>query len=337
MILLCVILGLCTGCGGHEVPTGVMTETSSRVNSESVIPETMVGDITGEDVSTTEIVSEPANDALTEPATAVMKPVIDTSKYVGIAHPQPHLDNVIKENVEELDRTKYGTGNGAAADEYKRPYTALNRMYEFAKYQAYYVRDDITEPIVYLTIDEGYEYGLTSQILDVLKEENVPAVFFITLPYAQSRPDLVQRMIDEGHVLGNHSVSHPSFPSLCVEAQRQEIIELHEYILENFDYDMYLFRFPMGEYTEQSLALVNNLGYASVFWSFAYKDYDVNQQPDEDYALEHLVNKLHCGAIYLLHAQSATNTNILGRFIDEARNQGYRFEAFEPVIENSFR
>jgi delta-lactam-biosynthetic de-N-acetylase len=262
--------------------------------------------------------------------------LIDTGKYVGISHPSPVLDNIIYD-VDELDSTFFSTGNGPAADEYSRPYSALDKMKEFAKYQAYFVRDDVTEKVVYLTFDEGYEYGCTESILDTLKEKDVKAVFFVTLPYVKSEPQLVERMIAEGHIVGNHSVSHLSFPSLDTDTQIAEITELHEYMLDNFDYDMWLFRYPKGEYNEKSLAIVNNLGYASVFWSFAYLDYDVNNQPDINEAYEKLVNKLHSGAIYLLHAESCTNASILGDFIDTARRQGYTFERFDIVQENSYR
>lgn len=321
LVILPVMFGLIVGiagCGQNSDKAGsvVADKDVTIVSMETTLQEETTVEITTE---------------------APTEPPIDTSKYIGINHPKPVLDNIIYDDLSILDRTKFGTGNGPAADEYGRPYSALNNMTNFAKYQAYYVRDDITEKKIFLTMDEGYEYGCTERILDVLKEKDVKVTFFVTLPYAQSRPDLVQRMIDEGHVLGNHSVSHQSFPSLGVETQKQEIIGVHEYILENFGYDMYLFRYPMGEYNEQSLAIVNNLGYASIFWSFAYKDYDVKNQPDENEAFEKVMSKLHSGAIYLLHAESTTNTNILGRFIDAARAEGYTFELFEPVQENSLR
>ncbi|MGN0161650.1 MAG: polysaccharide deacetylase family protein [Lachnospiraceae bacterium] len=264
-------------------------------------------------------------------------PAIDASKYVGIHHPNPWMDNRIIDNVEELETARLANGNGPAADEYGRPYSALENMEQFAGYQAYFVRDDVTDKILYLTFDAGYEYGCTEQILDTLQEKNVKAVFFVTLPYVESEPLLVQRMIDEGHIVGNHSVSHSSFPSLSVHTQREEVVGLHEYVLENFRYDMWLFRYPKGEYNEQSLAVLNNLGYATVFWSFAYKDYDVNHQPDEEEALEKLLGKMHSGGIYLLHVQSVTNAHILGDFIDEARKQGYEFEQFDVLQENSNR
>ena len=148
--------------------------------------------------------------------------------------------------------------------------------------------------------------------------------------YLSMDPDLVRRMIDEGHVLGNHSVTHPSagMPSLSLDKQENEVTENHAYIKENFGYDMYLFRYPTGRFSEQSLALLNNCNYKSIFWSFAYLDYDVNNQPDHASSLQKMKDKLHPGAIYLLHAESETNAAVLGDFIDAVRAAGYGFKNF---------
>ena len=160
------------------------------------------------------------------------------------------------------------------------------------------------------------------------------ATFFVTEPYAKDNPDLVRRMIDEGHVLGNHSVTHPSagMPSLSLDKQENEVTENHAYIKENFGYDMFLFRYPTGRFSEQSLALLNNCNYKSIFWSFAYLDYDVNNQPDHASSLQKMKDKLHPGAIYLLHAESETNAAVLGDFIDAVRAAGYGFKLAQYQI-----
>ena len=134
-------------------------------------------------------------------------------------------------------------------------------------------------------------------------------------------------MIDEGHIVGNHSVTHPSggLPSQSREQQERELLDLHDYVKENFGYEMSLFRYPAGKFSEQSLAIVQSVGYTSVFWSFAYKDWDPDNQPEETAALAKLKERLHPGAIYLLHAVSSTNTHVLGQFIDDARAAGYEF------------
>lgn len=245
-----------------------------------------------------------------------------------------NTENIVAEinkdtaDISGLDNTPSGWGPGVNFDDQNRPAGAVNAQEKYEKYDADFVKlGEEEKNRIYLTFDEGYENGYTPKILDVLKEKNVLAVFFVTLPYVKQQPELIRRMIDEGHIVGNHSVTHPSagLPSQSVLQQEQELMELHQYMKDNFDYEMSLFRYPAGIYSEQSLALVNNLGYSSVFWSFAYKDWDPENQPDESEALAKLKERLHPGAIYLLHAVSETNANILGQFIDDARAVGYEF------------
>ena len=229
------------------------------------------------------------------------------------------------ENVETLDNSGKDWGQGSNVDEKNRPVSALSTQEQYGKYNALFIGEESNT--IYLTLDEGYEYGCSESILNTLQEKGVHAVFFVTEPYAKSEPELVKRMIAEGHVVGNHSVTHPSngLPSQTIEQQQQEVLGLHQYMQENFGYTMHLFRYPAGKYSEQSLAVVSNCGYRSVFWSFAYVDYDVNNQPDRAESLKKMVDKLHPGAIYLLHAESETNAAVLGDFIDQARAKGYEF------------
>ena len=225
----------------------------------------------------------------------------------------------------KLDNTASGWGPGTRMNAEDRPESPVIYQEKYGKYDADFIKANTEN--VYLTIDEGYENGYTAQILDVLKEKNCPAVFFVTLPYVKQNPELVQRMIDEGHVVGSHSVTHPSagMPSLSLEKQSDEISQLHQYVNDHFDYDMYLFRYPAGIFSEQSLALMQQMGYRSVFWSFAYRDWVTDDQPDPDEALATLAKRTHPGAIYLLHAVSKTNTQIMGQFIDDTRASGYTF------------
>jgi delta-lactam-biosynthetic de-N-acetylase len=227
--------------------------------------------------------------------------------------------------LESLDTTAVDWGLGKAKDDKGRPIDAVNAQEKYAAYNALFLGEG--ENTIYLTFDEGYENGYTESILDTLKTKNVKAVFFVTESYAKAQPKLVQRMIDEGHVIGNHSASHPSagLTSLSWEQQQNEVMENHEYVLAQFDYHMYLFRYPAGRFSEQSLAIVNNCNYKSVFWSFAYLDYDVNNQPDPQESLAKMEDRLHPGAIYLLHAESETNATVLGDLIDFITAQGYSF------------
>lgn len=228
-------------------------------------------------------------------------------------------------DLSSLSNQKQGWGQGVQVDENNRPLSPITFQEKYGKYDAYFIGED--EKVLYLTFDEGYENGYTPQILDTLKEKQVPAVFFVTLDYVKSQPELIQRMIDEGHVIGNHSDKHPSFPDVSAQRCEQEIRNVDQYLADQFGYTgMNLFRPPAGEFSERVLAQVQSLGYKTIFWSYAYKDWDPNNQMGADKALEKVNGALHNGAIYLLHAVSKDNAEILGNFIDEARSQGYEFK-----------
>ena len=132
--------------------------------------------------------------------------------------------------------------------------------------------------VVYLTFDQGYEAGYTSKILDVLKENNVKATFFITGYYLNKETDLVKRILSEGHIVGNHTINHPSMPDITEEKMKEEIQGLHTAVFEKTGYEMGYFRPPKGEFSEHSTAVVKSLGYKSVLWSLAYDDWDENKQ-----------------------------------------------------------
>jgi len=227
-----------------------------------------------------------------------------------------------------LSVTKIGWGLGRDTDARNRPVDALTAQKKYAHLGAIFI-DDETDNKIYLTFDEGYENGFTPPILDALKAAGVPATFFVTYDYAKDNPELIRRMIDEGHVIANHSFTHPSFPGLTDEQVRDEIIKLHEYIRENFNYEMNLIRFPMGEFSERVLAITANLGYRSVFWSFAYVDWQVDNQPPPADALLRITNAAHPGAVILLHAVSATNAAILPDVLEYWVNNGYELAVFD--------
>lgn len=226
-------------------------------------------------------------------------------------------------SVETLSTEIKEWGQGTNVDGKNRPTGAVSYQDKYGQYHALFVGEE--EQKIYLTFDMGYDYGYTDSILDTLKEKNVKAVFFVTKPYAKDEPELVKRMIAEGHIVGNHSATHPAagIPSLKIEGQQKEIMDTHDYVKVNFNYEMNLFRYPAGKFSEQSLAVLANCGYTSVFWSFAYLDYDVNNQPDQAKSLQKMIDCLHPGAVYLLHGQSETNAAVLGDFIDAARARGY--------------
>lgn len=185
------------------------------------------------------------------------------------------------------------------------------------------------EKVIYLTFDEGYEAGYTSKILEILKANEVKATFFITAHYVNTASDLVKQMIDEGHIVGNHTVNHKSMPELSEEQIRKEILDLHSVIYNKFNYDMKYIRPPKGEFSERTLKITSSLGYKTVMWSFAYEDWNEDKQPSEEEAKKKILDNLHNGEIMLLHGNSKTNTNILDTIIKEAKSMGYVFKSLD--------
>lgn len=182
---------------------------------------------------------------------------------------------------------------------------------------------------LYLTFDEGYEAGYTSKILDTLKENKVPATFFITAHYVNTEPELVERMIKEGHIVGNHTVNHKCLPEISDEEIKKEVMQLHQAIYEKFNYEMKYIRPPKGEFSERSLQTTNSLGYKNVMWSFAYQDWNEKKQPSEEEAKKKIIENFHNGEIILLHGNSKTNTNVLDTIIKEAKNMEYEFKSLD--------
>lgn len=234
-----------------------------------------------------------------------------------------------------LSGKKICWGQGRNFDALNRPRDAVDAQKKYEALGGWFVDLSETDASAtsapdkkkfYLTFDEGYENGYTDQILDTLKEKHVKAVFFITGDYAKREGELVRRMIDEGQVVGNHTWRHYSMPEKSIDTCREEISLLHDYVKENFGYEMHLIRPPKGEFSEQTLELASQMGYTTCLWSFAYQDWDANAPGDPQKSLKTLTDRLHNGAVYLLHAVSPTNAAILGDFIDAARAKGYEPE-----------
>lgn len=256
----------------------------------------------------------------------------------GVANPSGGYTSAIVQDVSQnvpftandlysLSNEKKCWGQGYNVNDKNQPTGSIDYNNKYGKYGGVFMGEK--ENTMYLTFDEGYENGYTAAILDTLKEKQVSAVFFVTYDYVKRNDELVRRMINEGHIVGNHSWSHPSMPDLSVEECRDEVQKLHDYVKENYNYEMVYIRPPRGEFSERTLAVSQSLGYKSIFWSFAYKDYDVNNQPDADKAFTRITEAAHSGAIYLLHAVSKTNTDILGRVIDKWRSDGYTIAKFD--------
>ncbi|MEY8750189.1 delta-lactam-biosynthetic de-N-acetylase [Alkalicoccobacillus gibsonii] len=195
-----------------------------------------------------------------------------------------------------------------------------------------YFTGDTERKVLYLTFDNGYENGYTEKVLDVLRDKKVPAAFFVTGHYLDSAPDLIKRMVNEGHIVGNHSWHHPSLPAIDDERLASELIKVKKRFAEltGIEYMNYL-RPPRGEFSEHSLHKSEEEGYINVFWSLAYADWDVNKQKGGDYAYNKIMERIHPGAIMLLHSVSSDNAEALPRVIDEAKKQGYTFESLDDL------
>ena len=229
--------------------------------------------------------------------------------------------------IEKLNNTKIGWGI-KRADNHKQPDLGSKNKALMEKYNGLCMGSS-EKPYIYLTFDAGYEAGYTEKILEVLKQNQVSATFFITAHYLNTQPDLVKRMIDENHIVSNHTVNHRSMPDCSLDTIQTEVMNLHTAIYEKFGYEMKYIRPPKGEYSERTLAYCNSLNYKTVMWSFAYDDWDENNQGREEYGKKKILDNLHNGEIMLLHSTSKDNSNILDEIIKEAKNQGYEFKSLD--------
>jgi peptidoglycan-N-acetylmuramic acid deacetylase len=198
------------------------------------------------------------------------------------------------------------------------------------KYDCYYIGENSGKTL-FLTFDEGYENGYTSKILDVLQKTETPAAFFVTGPYLENQQELVKRMIDEGHIVGNHTVNHPNLPKQDNETIKKEIDDLSKKCEEIYGVSMKYMRPPEGEYSERVLSLAQGMGYKTILWSFAYKDWDINMQQGADYAFSQVTPYLHDGAVILLHAVSSDNANALEDIINYAKKEGFEFKSLDEL------
>lgn len=205
---------------------------------------------------------------------------------------------------------------------------------ELAKYNAYFVGGDtaVSEKAIYLTFDAGYENGNTEKILDTLKKHNAPACFFLVGNYIETSPDIVKRMVAEGHTVGNHTMHHPDMSAIGTEeAFKAELNDLEAKYKEVTGQDMLkIYRPPQGKYSESNLKMANEMGYKTVFWSLAYVDWYESKQPTKQEAFDKLLPRIHPGAVVLLHSTSKTNGEILDELLTKWEDEGY---IFKPITE----
>lgn len=199
------------------------------------------------------------------------------------------------------------------------------------QHDAIFLGDTSTKEL-YMTFDNGYENGYTGQILDVLKKKKIPAAFFVTGHYVKDQPELVKRMVEEGHIVGNHSWSHPDMSRISAEQIKEELERVEESVVAlTGQMGMQYLRTPRGVFNEHTLAVSKKLGYTNVFWSIAWADWDRNQRKGADHAFKQVTSQLHPGAVILLHTVSKDNADALAAIIDEAVKQGYTFKSLDEL------
>ena len=193
---------------------------------------------------------------------------------------------------------------------------------------------DTTQPVIYLTFDAGYENGCTEKILDILKQQEVPAAFFLVGNYIEKNADLVRRMVSEGHIVGNHTMHHPDMSKISDKAAfEQELSDLENLFRDTTGQELpKYYRPPQGIYSEENLKMAKDLGYKTVFWSLAYVDWNNDAQPTREEAFGKLLPRIHNGAVVLLHSTSQTNAEILDELLTKWKEMGYRFGTLEELF-----
>lgn len=222
--------------------------------------------------------------------------------------------------------------------EHKQPLADSNMRF-VEDYGGFYIdrkhSDSAHEKVIYLTFDAGYENGNIEKILNTLKEEKVPAAFFILKNLVIKEPELVKRMADEGHLVCNHTANHPDITKFKTKEElKKELLELETFYNQATNRELAkYFRPPEGRFSVQSMRFTEELGYKTIFWSFAYADWDNDAQMSESAAKAKIFDNLHNGEIMLLHPTSATNANILQDVIKQLRSEGYRFGTLDELTQ----
>lgn len=221
---------------------------------------------------------------------------------------------------------------GLSFQEEGQPPVANATKEELKQYDAYYA-GNTDEKVIYLTFDAGFENGNTPAILDALKKHNVPATFFVVGTFISSNPELVKRMAEEGHTVGNHTYHHPDMSQISTkEAFQKELGDVEEEYKKITGTEMTkYYRPPQGKYSESNLQMAKDMGYKTFFWSLAYVDWYENDQPTKDEAFEKLLGRIHPGAIVLLHSTSKTNGEILDELLTKWEEMGYTFKPLSEI------
>ena len=246
--------------------------------------------------------------------------------------PRETVGSALENTQEVLSAENWGLGFGT---EGTQP-TGTASAEELKEYNAYYV-GDAEEKKIYLTFDCGYENGNTEAILDALGKHNAPGTFFVVGHFLESAPELVKRMVTEGHTVGNHTYHHPDMSAISdKESFQKELDAVSSLFQEVTGQEMTkYYRPPQGKYSTEHLAMAKELGYKTFFWSLAYVDWNVDDQPTKEEAFDKLLTRIHPGAIVLLHSTSKTNGEILDELLTKWEEMGYTFAPLSELIEES--
>ncbi|BFK10901.1 delta-lactam-biosynthetic de-N-acetylase [Coprococcus phoceensis] len=229
--------------------------------------------------------------------------------------------------------TTSATGNwGLSFQEDGKPPVANATYEDLKQYDAYYA-ENTDQKVIYLTFDAGFENGNTPAILDALKKHNVPATFFVVGNFLSDNPDLIKRMVEEGHIVGNHTYTHPDMSKIStMESFSKEIQDVEKLYQEITGKEMIKFyRPPQGKYSEENLKMAKELGYKTFFWSLAYVDWYQDKQPTKEEAFDKLLGRIHPGAVVLLHNTSSTNGQILDELLTKWEEMGYTFKSLDQM------
>lgn len=209
----------------------------------------------------------------------------------------------------------------------------IGKYEEIIKKNLAFYAESTDEKNIYITFDNGYEQGFTKSILSILKKHDVPATFFVTGHYVNSEPELVKQMVREGHLIGNHSFNHPDFTTMDKPSIKTELKTLEEAVANITDQkEMNYVRPPRGTFNEKTLQWIESLGYIHVFWSVAFKDWEVDRQRGWQYAYDHMMKQIHPGAIVLLHTVSEDNALALEKAIVRLKKRGYKFKSLDELM-----
>ena len=261
------------------------------------------------------------------------KKIIGTSLLFISAFLVGHFFARTVEHFQTKSVTTSATGNwGLSFQEDGKPPVANATYEDLKQYDAYYA-ENTDQKVIYLTFDAGFENGNTPAILDALKKHNVPATFFVVGNFLSDNPDLIKRMVEEGHIVGNHTYTHPDMSKIStMESFSKEIQDVEKLYQEITGKEMIKFyRPPQGKYSEENLKMAKELGYKTFFWSLAYVDWYQDKQPTKEEAFDKLLGRIHPGAVVLLHNTSSTNGQILDELLTKWEEMGYTFKSLDQM------